>query len=279
MPEKSQVRRVRLLLVDDDQIDRMAISRAIRDRKLPYDLQTYGSIGEARESVRPEDFDIALIDFDLRDGSGLELIPHLGGIPSIIVTGTGNEKVASEAMRLGAYDYVVKDIERSYLKTLPLTIEQTLKRVRAERRFQVVFESSPTALVLVDAEGKVVLNNPHAAKLFGYSPGELLNQSIGVLLPDSSPADGSDFRKYFLTSHAGESDGTHVEFELQRKDGSTFPARIVISGSARRRNWMTPGVCSKACFRPALLSCLDSTSPARRFPLKKPVVTISTSCP
>ena len=50
--------------------------------------------------------------------------------PIIMVTGTGNERVAVQAMKLGACDYLVKDVDGGYLQLLPTVIEQVLEQRR-----------------------------------------------------------------------------------------------------------------------------------------------------
>jgi len=53
-----------------------------------------------------------------------------------MVTGTGNEKVAVKAMKSGAYDYLIKDPDGNYLKTLPATVELALERKQTEKELR-----------------------------------------------------------------------------------------------------------------------------------------------
>ncbi len=68
----------------------------------------------------------------LADGSAFDLLETLTDTPLIVITGRGNEEVAVNAMKLGAYDYLIKDLERYYLTVLPLTVATTLKRKQDE---------------------------------------------------------------------------------------------------------------------------------------------------
>lgn len=124
---------IRVLLVDDDDIDRESMIRFVRDCQLPYEMHAANSKRQAEAILDALDFDVVLLDFELGDGSGLELLERLGDAASIIITGCGSEEVAVEAMRLGACDYLIKDTDRSYLTVLPLTIENVLARRKAER--------------------------------------------------------------------------------------------------------------------------------------------------
>jgi signal transduction histidine kinase len=122
----------RLLVVEDNEADRAALTRLVRSQGLPYELEFAGMLGAARALLQGRTFDVALIDYHLGDGLGLELLAELGGTPAIVVTGMGSEHVAVAALQRGAYGYIVKDLEGGYLTLLPGTIENVLARRRAE---------------------------------------------------------------------------------------------------------------------------------------------------
>lgn len=124
---------IRVLVVDDDEIDREGLRRYVEKMELPYALRTAASRAEALDLLRDAaSYDVVLLDYELGDGTGLELLSSVGATPAVIITGNGSEQIAAEAMRRGAYDYLVKDPERNYLELLPLTIENVLKRRRSE---------------------------------------------------------------------------------------------------------------------------------------------------
>jgi len=79
-------------------------------------------------------YDVLIVDFELPDMTGLEIMRTLsarGSLPpTIMITGAGDENVAVEAMKLGADDYVIKDSEAWYLELLPQRIEQALQKKR-----------------------------------------------------------------------------------------------------------------------------------------------------
>jgi len=122
----------RILVVEDNKIDRMAFERFTRAEKLPYDYIFAGSVKEANEALEKEKFDAVLLDYMLGDGTAFDLFDKMEGSPFIVITGTGDEESAVKAMKSGAYDYLMKDVEGRYLKTLPLTVENAIKRKRAE---------------------------------------------------------------------------------------------------------------------------------------------------
>lgn len=67
-----------------------------------------------------------MIDFNIGPDTAFDLFDALQKIPFIIATGAGDEELAVQAMKKGAYDYLVKDMERNYLKTLDVTIQNAI---------------------------------------------------------------------------------------------------------------------------------------------------------
>jgi len=122
----------RILIVEDDLVDQIAFDRFARAEKLPYDYLFASSVKEASEILDREKFDVVLLDYKLGDGTAFDLFEKVKGTPFIIVTGTGHEEIAVKAMKAGAYDYLTKDMEGNYLKVLPMTVENALKRKQTE---------------------------------------------------------------------------------------------------------------------------------------------------
>ncbi len=124
---------MQILLVEDNKIDRMAIERHIEREMLSCQLITAASKETALQLLKNSAFDVVILDYQLQDGTAFDLLPHINDMPVIIVTGSGSEQVAAEAMRKGAYDYLIKDSESNYLALLPPTIASVLKRRQLEQ--------------------------------------------------------------------------------------------------------------------------------------------------
>jgi len=124
--------RVRILLVEDDKVDRMAFERFVERENLPYDYEIAGSVSEARNVLTTERFDAALMDYFLGDGTALDLFGDAGDTPIVVITGSGDEEIAVKAMKAGVTDYLIKDPEGSYLKIMPVTVEHAIRRKRTE---------------------------------------------------------------------------------------------------------------------------------------------------
>ncbi|MBI5570203.1 MAG: response regulator [Desulfomonile tiedjei] len=129
--------RIKLLLVEDDRVDRMAFERMVRAEGLPYDYTCVSSIDAGKKAVKSDTFDVIVTDYRLGDGTAFDLIGEVPReIPVVLVTGAGGEEVAVQAMKAGASDYLMKDVNGNYLKTLPITVSNTIKAKATERELK-----------------------------------------------------------------------------------------------------------------------------------------------
>jgi len=128
--------RYKVLLIEDDKIDQAAFKQLVKDEKLPYDYKTASSISEGQKVLACEQFDIVISDYNLGDGTGFDVLNFVKDTPVIIVTGTGGEEIAVKAWKAGASDYLIKDHERNYLKLLPVSVENVVKRREAEEKLK-----------------------------------------------------------------------------------------------------------------------------------------------
>ena len=121
--EKTQARidksLIKVLLIEDDEIDRKAFKRLVEIENLPYNLAMAGSVSEAKALLCSEKFDVVIADYMLGDGTAFELFELVKDAPVVITTGAGDEETAVKAMKAGACDYLIKDAQRNYLKVLP----------------------------------------------------------------------------------------------------------------------------------------------------------------
>lgn len=102
-----------LLVIDDDEVDRKAVARALRLLDGDYRLREAWQGRQGLDMALAESFDCILVDNHLPDISGLDLLVELRErltvpVPIVMLTGEGNELIAVEAMKRGAYDYLPK---------------------------------------------------------------------------------------------------------------------------------------------------------------------------
>ena len=133
---------LRLLIIEDDADQRELIREQVEDR---FGRGTVVGVGGKKEALEQDfaSFDLILTDFNLPDGTGMDVLHEVAArctTPVIMVTGENVGETAAEAIRQGATDYVVK--VGDYLFTIPLVIEKNLTvakiiREREELRRQL----------------------------------------------------------------------------------------------------------------------------------------------
>ncbi len=110
----------RLLVVDDDASILHAFRRAFRDPEVT--LLTAATAAEGLDLVARDRPDVVILDIHLPDQSGLEAFRHIreadARIPVILITGHGTTDTAIEAMKRGAFDYLIKPLELDALREL-----------------------------------------------------------------------------------------------------------------------------------------------------------------
>jgi CheY-like chemotaxis protein len=103
---------LRVLVVDDDAVDRMAVRRALAHTGVPAQVDEAQGVLEAIERLTGTRFDCVLLDFNLPDGDGLTFLRGLrtAGIsaPVVMLTGQSDPDVVADLVMAGAADYLPK---------------------------------------------------------------------------------------------------------------------------------------------------------------------------
>ncbi|MCA8974753.1 MAG: hybrid sensor histidine kinase/response regulator [Planctomycetes bacterium] len=133
----TQVHPLAILLVEDDLVDARIVEKNLqKGSSRPFAMRRAATLAEAVDQVAAGELDVILLDLSLPDGHGVALVeqmiasaPH---VPIVILTGLDDERVALEAVGLGAQDYLLKgDIgARSLHDSIRFAIER--HRLRRE---------------------------------------------------------------------------------------------------------------------------------------------------
>lgn len=128
----SQSAPVRILYMEDDSEMARLFKNRLEEKGYQIDLASNGA--EGLDLYRHSQYDVLAIDQHMPQKDGLTVLRDLVALgdfpPTVMVTGTGSERIAVEALKLGASDYIVKDISGGYLELLPTVIEQVLYKQR-----------------------------------------------------------------------------------------------------------------------------------------------------
>ncbi len=229
----------RILCMEDDPGLSHLLQKSLQQRGFSVDIASNGE--EGLTMLELSAYDLLLVDYSMPSCGGMEVIRRLsskGAYPPIImITGKGNEEVAVESLKLGASDYIVKDIEMKYLELLPAVIDKVMsKRLlikerqqmfeevqESEERYRKLVELSPDGIAL-HIDKKFVFVNPVGARLIGASKPEDLNgRSIfDIVHPDFKEAEMSRL----LRLDAGESSLPWIEEKLIRLDGREIDIEV-----------------------------------------------------
>jgi PAS domain S-box-containing protein len=109
-----------------------------------------------------------------------------------------------------------------------LSIDVT-ERKGAEEKFRLAVEASPSGMVLVDHQGRIVMVNKHVEELFGYTRDELIGQLVDVLVPGRSAGLHASYRANFRAAPEARAMGAGRELFARRKDGTEFPVEVGLS--------------------------------------------------
>jgi signal transduction histidine kinase/DNA-binding response OmpR family regulator len=121
---------VRVLLVEDDADQGELVCRSLQRPPWPFGVTVAKTGAACVDVLGREHFSVVLLDYSLPGMTGLEVLGEIRrrghSVPVVMVTGQGDERVAVEAMKAGAADYVVKTW--GYLTTLPSVLEKVLRQ-------------------------------------------------------------------------------------------------------------------------------------------------------
>lgn len=179
--------KIRILLVEDNEYDAFSFQRALRKSQVEAEIITHIRAEEALQALQTADqpFDLIVSDYRLPGMSGLELYKTLReqavDLPLVMLTGTGNEHLAVEALKAGVNDYLIKDPEEGYLDLLGVVLPQVIQqyrselaRIRAERalqqseaRYRAIVEDQTELVCRFIADGSLTFANGAYARHYG----------------------------------------------------------------------------------------------------------------
>jgi hypothetical protein len=192
--------KIKILHVDDNSLDRQLVKDALCKEHDAYELIEADSREKFEKHLAENDFDLILSDFNILGFDGLQVLKIVQekdpSIPVIIVTGTGSEEIAIQAMKMGASDYVIKSAK--HIQGLAPTIEHVLENKRLqnennetlealkinEKKYRLLFESNPHPMWVYELESLRFLEANQAAIVkYGYSRKEFLSMNLKDIRP------------------------------------------------------------------------------------------------
>ena len=182
------VEKIHILLIEDEDPHAELIQRAFENQDARILIHRARSLGEARKQMLVQEPALIIADWRLPDGESMELLPdHHDPLstPIILMTSYGNERIAVEALKSGALDYVVKSPES--MLDMPHLAERAIEQwaVRAERvkmqkallesesQFRLLAENASDMIARLSTDGHILYVSPACETILGYAPHEL----------------------------------------------------------------------------------------------------------
>ncbi|MGI9164990.1 MAG: sigma-54-dependent transcriptional regulator [Pyrinomonadaceae bacterium] len=149
---------MRLLIVDDEEAARYGMRRALST--FGYNVSEADSAEAARALIKQQEPDLMLLDVNLPGISGLDFLREMkssngNGPLVIIVTAHGSERMAVEAVKAGAYDYLSKPFELDDLRLVIKNAAETLelRRENFSLRRRIEIERSQRGAFIGNSQG------------------------------------------------------------------------------------------------------------------------------
>ncbi|MDB4928119.1 MAG: Blue-light-activated protein [Myxococcaceae bacterium] len=226
----------RLLVIDDDSVDRAKIRRLLGDRHTIVEAPT---ASEGLRALASGDVDCVLLDYRLPDDDGLGVLDRMGGDdplrPVLVLTAYGSEQGAADAMRHGASDYISKDelsrgrLERAIdgaiakwsLKAELVTAETKLVAQQRElvaanealrdsqRRLRFILDELPVVHWTTDAGLRITHLGGAGLPRTRLKPAACVGRTVAAVLGATAGVEP------FLHAHASALAGGHATFQTE----------------------------------------------------------------
>jgi PAS domain S-box-containing protein len=231
MSTATATRPITVLLVEDNPGDARLILELLGEvQAQAFDLERVDRLDEAIARLARTGVDVVLLDLGLPDSQGLDTFirarREAPNEPIVVISGLDDERVALEAVRSGAQDYLVKGrIEGQLLaRVLRYAIERKRgeEALRArEAHYRTILENIGDGVLITDRQGRYLDVNPRACEVTGYPREELLRlNTTDTYLPEE--------RAGVLPRLAeiARSGSASYERSLLRKDGAVITVDV-----------------------------------------------------
>lgn len=249
---------IHILLVEDEDPHAELIERAFEDQGNEFEIHRVHSLAEAREYMRSHEPRLIIADWRLPDGESMALLPNHRdplATPIILMTSYGNERIAVEALKSGALDYVVKSPES--MLDMPHLARKALDQwtARADRihmqealseseaQFRLLAENASDMITRLTVNGQMFYISPACKTILGYNPEEMVGmKSFDLIHEEDHPQIKELFKQtpgdtpYTITYRARHKNGHYVWLETSARAILDADSKEVIEIQAASRD-------------------------------------------
>ncbi|MGM0718485.1 MAG: response regulator, partial [Halobacteriota archaeon] len=227
---------INILIVDDEPEFADTVAAMLEREDDRFNIRRVTSVEDGLEIIETERIDCVVSDYGMPEVDGLEFLEAIqdryGEVPFVLLTGEGDEAIASEAISKGVTDYVRKRGDTDQYSLLATRISDAVEKRRARvalrrrkqelehlnDRFHSFVRHSPDVITILENDGTVRYNSPAIEYVLGYEQDEPVgNRAFEYIHPDDRERIRSEFER--LTEADGE---TRESFEMRvrQADGS-----------------------------------------------------------
>jgi len=228
---------LKILIVEDNADHAELASNALMRSIKGCTVEIVDNLEQSIKALKSNVYGAVLVDYYLGDINGLQILRQIkelnSELPVIIVTGLGNEKIAVDAMKLGAYDYIVKSPE--YLDILPESVKKALRSyeesgkrkvaeeraIESEKQYKNLVENINIGIFRTTGSEScdIIKANPALADIFGF---DSVDEFIGTHAPKIFDNFKAEERKKYLNDLIKKGTLRNLEVQLWRKDGAAI---------------------------------------------------------
>jgi PAS domain S-box-containing protein len=213
----------RILLVDDEEVILLTLGSLLK--KEGYQVDFAAGHVEAIVCLQAAYYDLAFVDIMLAGESGIDVLRDIKAISPatqvIMFTGCPEIKTATEAVRLGAYDYITKPVQHESILSISrqaLSAKKILDDLDQYRaNLEAIFRSVTDSIIMVDHEGRLAQFNPTAGNIWG-----LTQDMIGSDLEKINLGCGGLFRTTLLETLTSNTPRELRRFECRMPKGKNL---------------------------------------------------------
>lgn len=235
MKRMETAKHINVLAIEDDEDDFFILEEVFKEMPFSKNLTGAVSYPKAKELLSKSHYDVCLVDYRLGAQTGIEVISAMSRefplTPCILVTSLKEDKIDEEALKTGAYDYIIKG--QYTADTLSRSIRYTLEKAKnlqslqqSEKRFRNLFENSPAYLFIVDSQKVIIDANQYFLNKFNIAEDHIIGKKIFDHLDKEFNASASEGKQVDFVSEIQEINNKELHFIF---NGTKVICEVVIS--------------------------------------------------
>lgn len=227
---------MKLLIVEDNPADYLLVLRYIQSNEPGAVCHQVSAVEQLSSSLAADAWDVVLSDFNVPGLPFHQILAQIrqynAELPIILVSGALGEDTAVELLKQGVWDFVSKDRLARLLPAIRRAVSDASERRKlreTDELFRNTVDWAPFGIIIANDQQQMLLVNPQAETMFGYQPGELLGQSIEVLIPEAIRQDHRNKVENYFNAPWRRLLDSVTGIQGRRKDGSLFPLEITLN--------------------------------------------------